>query len=247
MDRILIMDRDRAFCETIADCLKPEGFEVISIHDGIDGLQQVLEPGAGYDLILLDTLLSGMNRFDVLQSIRSKLDTPVILLAAPSQSTLHVIGLELGADDFLVKPGNPRELVARIRAVLRRTKSSVRNQVMPAPGRIVLGDIDVDPGTRVVCRNGERLRLTSTEFNFLEILIKAAGHIVSREQLARSVLGRDLGALDRSVDMHVCRLRKKLGHEYNGIERIKTVRGVGFIYTMPNRLNAAQPIKNFSR
>jgi DNA-binding response OmpR family regulator len=233
MNRILIIDHDPAFSEAITDCLKDEGFAVISMQDGVDGLQQVLGSEAGYDMILLDTLLPDMNGFEVLEQIRSRLDTPVILLADPSQKTLEAIGLELGADDFLLKPCNPRELLARIRAILRRTKIYIRNQAMPALRRIVVGDIELDAATRVVRRDGERLRLTSTEFDFLEMLMRSAGHIVSREHLALSILGHELGAYDRSVDMHVCRLRKKLGHQYNGIERIKTIRGAGFIYTMP--------------
>ena len=196
MNRILIIDHDPAFSETITDLLKHEGFAVISMQDGIEGLQQVLGSEAGYDLILLDTLLPGMNGFEVLEHIRSKSDTPVILLADPSQRTLQSTGLELGADDFLIKPCNPRELLARIRAILRRTKIYIRNEVMPAAGKIVLGDIELDAGTRVVRRNGEKLQLTSTEFNFLQIMIRSAGHIVSREHLALSVLGHELSAGD---------------------------------------------------
>jgi two-component system response regulator CpxR len=232
MTRILVIDQDLAFCETITNCLKPEKFEVTSLHDGKAGLQQALAPEAGYDVILLNTVLPDMNGFEILQRIRSTLVTPVIMLTGPSQIMLHILGLEAGADDFLVKPCNPRELLARIRVILRRMKNSFKDEVRQAPGRVVLGDIELDAGTRVVRRNGEEVQLTSTEFNFLEILIRAAGHIVSREQLALSVLGRELGAYDRSLDMHVSRLRKKLGHRYNGVERIKTIRSVGFIYTI---------------
>jgi two-component system response regulator CpxR len=234
MSRILIIDQDPAFCEAIANYLKPEGFEVTSMHDDGDALRQAFAPEAGYDLILLDAGLPGTNGLEVLERIRSRLDTPVILLADHSKRMLHVVGLELGADDFLVKPCNQRELLAKIRAILRRTKDYLKEEVRQAPARIVLGDIELDAGTRVVRRNGEKVQLTAAEFNLLEILIRAAGHVVSREQLAQNVLGRELGAYDRSVDMHVSRLRRKLGHEYNGTERIITIRGAGFVYTIPN-------------
>jgi two-component system response regulator CpxR len=233
MNRIFIIDDDPAFCEMIADYLQHEGFEVTSTHDGTEGLQRLFAAKGSYDLVLLNVVLPVMNGLEVLQRIRSRLDTPVIMLTGPSQTMLHVVGLETGADDFLVKPCSLRELLAKIRAVLRRTKDFLIDGVRPEPVRIVLGDIELDAGSRVVLRNGEKLQLTSAEFNFLEILLKAAGRVVSRELLAKSVLGRDLGAYDRSVDMHVSRLRKKLGHQYRGIERIITIRGVGFIYTIP--------------
>ena len=232
MDRILIIDDDQEFCAIIADYLLHEGFEVTSTRDGTDGLQRLFASKGSYDLVLLDLILPGMNGFEVLQRIRSGLDTPVVVLTGPGKRMLNVVGLEVGADDFLVKPCSPRELLAKIRAILRRTKNLVKDGVGAEPARIVLGDIELDAGSRVVLRNGEKLRLTSAEFNFLEIFLKAAGRVVSRELLAKNVLGRDLDAYDRSVDMHVSRLRKKLGHQYNGIDRIITIRGVGFIYTI---------------
>ena len=234
MNRILMIDDDPGFCETTVDYLQHEGFEVTSTLDGAEGLQRLFALKGSYDLVLLNIMLPGMNGLEVLERIRSRLETPVVMLTGPAQRMLHVVGLEIGADDSLIKPCNPRELVARVRAILRRTKNYLKNEVSPVPARIVQGDIELDSGTRVVLRDGEKLRLTSAEFNFLEILLKAAGHVVSRELLAKRVLGRELGAYDRSVDMHVSRLRKKLGHQYNGIERIITIRGVGFIYTIPS-------------
>jgi two-component system response regulator CpxR len=232
MQRVLIIDHDPASCETLAECLKPEGFEVVSMHDGKDGLKFTFAPETTIDMILLETLLPGMNGLEVLRWIRSRLDTPVILLANANQKMHQVVGLELGADDFLVKPCNPDELCARIRAILRRTKNHQSDR--PVSETIVVGDIELDTGSRVVRRSGENLQLTSAEFNFLEMLMREAGHVVSREQLSQTVLGRELGAYDRSVDMHVSRLRRKLGHQYNGIERIVTIRGVGFVYAIPN-------------
>ncbi len=191
----------------IADYCEAEGFEVALAYVGNEGVQQAIE--GGYDLVLLAVVLPGTNGLDVLQGIRSKLDTPVILLANPAQRKLHAAGLELGADDFVEKSVEPRVLLARIRALIRRTKSHHRDDLRPTPGRMILGDIELDAGGRTVRRNEERLRLTSVEFDLMEILIRAAGHVVSREHLSQSVLGHEIGAYDRSLDMHVSRLRKK--------------------------------------
>ncbi len=235
MGRLLMIDDDTEFCEILADYFETEGFAVISTYNGMDGFKQVFTAAKDeYDLILLDIELPGMNGFEVLKLIRSRQNTPVIILTGRTQRTDLIIGLDLGADDYLAKPCNPRELLARVRAILRRVKNGMKDGAGPAPGRIAVGDIELDGRARVVRRNGVELQLTSIEFNFLEILLRAAGNIISREQLARSALGRDLGIYDRSVDMHVSRLRKKLGHKYNGIDRIKTIRAVGFIYTIPD-------------
>ncbi len=235
MSRLLVIDDDLEFCELLSDFLKNEGFEVEVIHDGREGLQEASRAEGEYDLILLDIMLPGMNGFEILRHIRSRLNTPVLMLTARNQEVDRIVGLEIGADDFLVKPFNPRELVARVRAILRRTKpqSDGRFEDMRMPGKIVLGDIELDMGTRVVYRGGRRIELTAVEFNFLEMLLKAAGYIVTREQLSKGILGRSLTAYDRSLDVHVSNLRKKLGHQINGIDRIKTVRGIGYIYAVP--------------
>ena len=160
MNRILIIDSDPAFCEMIADYCEAEGFEVALAYVGNEGVQQAIE--GGYDLVLLAVVLPGTNGLDVLQGIRSKLDTPVILLANPAQRKLHAAGLELGADDFVEKSVEPRVLLARIRALIRRTKSHHRDDLRPTPGRMVLGDIELDAGARAVRRNGERLTTDSS-------------------------------------------------------------------------------------
>jgi len=235
MRRILVIDDDTGFCEMLADYLEPEGFEVTSIYNGMDASKQVLAAAIDeYDLIILDITLPGMSGFEVLQRIRSRQETPVIMLSGGAQGIERIVGLEVGADDFLEKPCNPRELLARVRAILRRAKNNLKGEGRPMPERIALGDIELDGGARVVRRDGAELQLTGIEFNFLAILLRAAGHVVTRDQLAQSVLGHDLSAYDRSVDMHVSRLRKKLGHKHKGIDRIKTIRGVGFVYTVPN-------------
>ncbi len=233
MYRILLIDADREFCDTIADYLRPEGFEISLVHDGRQALAHVLaSPLEEYDLILLDRALPATDGFEVLRAIRSWRNTPLIMLDGCTQRIHCIAGLESGADDYLVKPVDPLELLARIRAVLRRAGRPLAGAAR-APGRIVLGDIELDAGSRIVRRSGEELQLTSAEFSFLEVLLREAGHVVSRDRLVKNALGRDLGALDRSVDMHVSRLRKKLGREHYGIERIKTIRGTGFLYTVP--------------
>jgi len=240
MSHILVIDDDIELCELLGDYLKPEGFEVTSVYDGEQGLRLAISEAGKYDLIVLDVMLPGMSGFEVLQHLRSQSDTPVLMLTARDEEVLRIMGLEMGADDYLPKPFNPRELIARARAILRRTKDRHdKNSTLSSPEKISVGDIELDTGTRVVNRSGERIELTSVEFGLLEMLLRAAGHVVTREQLTESVLGRPLTPYDRSVDVHLSSLRKKLGHKFGEIERIKTVRGAGYIY-----VNLAQPDRN---
>jgi len=155
------------------------------------------------------------------------------MLTARGDDVDRIVGLEIGADDYLPKPFNPRELVARIRAILRRTGSEASSSVAPAKPLIV-GDIELDPGTRVVRRASKSVALTAVEFDLLEKLLRGAGRILTREDLSKEVLGRSTSPFDRSIDMHISNLRKKLGHRVHGVERIKTVRGVGYIYAQLN-------------
>ncbi len=234
MSHVLVIDDDTELCELLAEYLKPEGFEITAVHDGERGLQMAVSGAGQYDLIVLDIMLPGMNGFEVLQRLRSQADTPVLMLTARDEEVDRIVGLEMGADDYLPKPFNPRELIARARAILRRTKDRPDRSATP-PAKITVGDIELDTGTRVVQRDGEPVELTSVEFSLLEMLLRAAGHVVTREQLAESVLGRALTAYDRSVDVHLSSLRKKLGHKVGEIERIKTVRGSGYIYVNPTQ------------
>jgi DNA-binding response OmpR family regulator len=236
MNRILVIDDDTELCELLTEYLKPEGFEITSVYDGEQGLQLAVSGADRYELIVLDIMLPSMNGFEVLQRLRSQFDTPVLMLTARDEEVDRIIGLEMGADDYLSKPFNPRELLARARAILRRTKDRNDKSAAPfSPIGITVGDIELDTGTCAVLRDGERLDLTFVEFSFLEILLRAAGHVVTREQLAEGVLGRSLSAYDRSVDVHLSSIRKKLGHKFGEIERIKTVRGVGYIYVNPSQ------------
>ncbi|HZS09493.1 MAG TPA: response regulator transcription factor [Blastocatellia bacterium] len=228
-ERVLIIDDDVELCELVAEFLSSEGFTVESIHDGEAGARQAV--AGAYALVVLDVMLPGLNGFEVLRRIRQAGRVPVLMLTARGDDVDRIVGLELGADDYLPKPFNPRELVARIRAILRRTQAAPGETTAP-PEKFTVGDVELDKGTRTVRRSGELIELTSVEFELLAVLLRNAGRVVIREELVRSVLGRELSPFDRSIDMHVSNLRKKLGHEVNGIERIRTVRGVGYIYVV---------------
>jgi two-component system response regulator CpxR len=173
-------------------------------------------------------MLPGINGFDVLRRIRVKSRIPVLMLTARGDDVDRIVGLEIGADDYLSKPFNPRELVARIRAILRRSQPV--DTLSGARENVAIGDIEMDIATRTVRRSGELVELTVVEYDLLEKLLRSAGQIATREDLVKEVLGRELSPFDRSIDMHVSNLRKKLGHHLNGLERIKTIRGVGYIY-----------------
>lgn len=229
MNRILIIDDDEELCELVSEFLTVEGFSVAAVHDGADGLQRAVSDE--FDLVTLDVMLPGMNGFDVLRELRRKSRIPVLMLTARGDDAERIVGLESGADDYLAKPFNPRELVARIRAVLRRTQDE--DESTPHE-KINVDDIEISVSARSARRAGEDLNLTSVEFDLLVALLKDAGKIVKKEDLSRKVLERDLSPFDRSLDMHISNLRKKLGRRDGDAdeERIKTIRSVGYIYTV---------------
>jgi two-component system, OmpR family, response regulator CpxR len=232
MDRVLIIDDDFELCSLVSEYLAPEGFRVESVHDGETGLQRALN--GNYLLVVLDVMLPGMSGFDVLRRIRATSRIPVLLLTARGEDVDRIVGLEIGADDYLPKPFNPRELVARIRAVLRRTSADPKGVGAPRPPEILrIGDIELDPATRTVRHGGQPVDLTSVEFNLLEVLLREAGRVVTREELVSAVLSRKFSPFDRSIDMHVSKVRKKLGDMNGDAEHIKTVRGVGYIFARP--------------
>ncbi|MGC2196675.1 MAG: response regulator transcription factor [Terriglobales bacterium] len=232
MDRVLIIDDDFELCSLVSEYLAPEGFRVESVHDGETGLQRALN--GNYLLVVLDVMLPGMSGFDVLRRIRATSRIPVLLLTARGEDVDRIVGLEIGADDYLPKPFNPRELVARIRAVLRRSSADPKGVGAPRPPEILrIGDIELDPATRTVKHGGQPVDLTSVEFNLLEVLLREAGRVVTREELVSAVLSRKFSPFDRSIDMHVSKVRKKLGDMNGDAEHIKTVRGVGYIFARP--------------
>jgi len=230
---ILVIDDDVELCKLVARFLAAEGFRVETVRTSVQGVERALS--GDHQLIVLDVMLPGMDGFEVLRRIRAESRTPVLMLTARGDDLDRILGLEIGADDYLPKPFNPRELAARIRAILRRAKASASIQNDPTP--IVVGDLELSVGARVVRRGREALNLTTVEFDLLEKFVKSAGRVVSREELVREVLGREFSPFDRSIDTHVCNLRKKVGPYSDGTERIKGVRGVGYLFALPVQTN----------
>jgi DNA-binding response OmpR family regulator len=216
--RILVVDDDVELCELVAEYLTPEGFEVEAVYDGIRGIESALS--GEYSLAILDVMLPGMQGFEVLRQI---------LLTARGEDVDRIVGLEIGADDYLPKPFNPRELAARIQAVLRR---STQNSTT-AGERIILGDVELEESARIARCGNRELELTSLEFDILAIFLKRPGQVVTREELVKTLLGRELAPLDRSIDVHISNLRKKLGPYADGANRIRNIRRVGYIYAIP--------------
>lgn len=225
--RILLVDDDVELASLISDYLGSEGFDIELAHDGEAGLARARS--GEHTMIVLDVMLPKKNGFDVLRSLRETSRVPVLMLTARGDDVDRIVGLEMGADDYLGKPFNPRELAARLRAIQRRVGGSA--QAGPQREVIEVGDVLLDVGARAVRRAGQEIVLTTAEFSLLELLLRSAGRVVSRDAIAETVLGRRLSAFDRSVDVHVSNLRKKL--DPSGGDRIKTVRGTGYVYATP--------------
>ena len=225
---ILLVDDDPELCELLAEFLGNDGFQVSTSHSGPSALEQLNTPSEGstpINAVVLDIMMPKMNGLEVLQSIRSQSTTPVIMLTGRGDDIDRIVGLEMGADDYLGKPCNPRELAARIRAVLRRTQPET--PVMDTP-LIQMHGIDLDTAQRTAMVNGEDLGLTSAEFNVLSLLMQSAGNVISKEELTEKVLNRKLSAYDRSIDVHVSRVRQKLNQALDNNNLIKTIRGAGY-------------------
>ena len=227
---ILVIDDDVELCKLVSRFLGSEGFKVQAVQTSNHGVERALS--GDYDLVVLDVMLPGMDGFEVLRRIRAESRTPVLMLTARGDDLDRILGLEIGADDYLPKPFNPRELAARIRAILRRAKANSALQRDSAP--INVGDLELNVGSRFVRLGPETLNLTTVEFDLLEKLVKSAGRVVGREELVREVLGREFSPFDRSIDTHVCNLRRKVGSYSDGTERIKGVRGVGYLLATPS-------------
>jgi two-component system, OmpR family, response regulator CpxR len=224
---ILVIDDDAELCELLSELLGQEGYGVESQGDGRAGLDRA--QAQRFALIVLDIMLPSMNGFEVLTRLRQggpeqNADVPVVMLTAKGEDVDRIVGLEMGADDYLPKPFNPRELVARVRAIQRRAGGARK----PAATVLAIDDLELVPSARVARVGGAEIDLTTAEYDLLEVLVKRAGSVVARDELAKLVLGRRLAAYDRAIDMHVSNLRKKLGDGPRG-ERIKTVRNAGYI------------------
>lgn len=223
---LLIVDDDRELGQMLTEYLSGEGFQVSVLRDGAEALELLIEQPHPADLVILDVMLPSLSGFEVLRRLRRNLSVPVIMLTAHGADVDRIVGLELGADDYLAKPFNPRELVARVRAVLRRF--SPRDADAPAHP-VTIGQLRLDPTMFEVTLSGEAVRLTGTELRLLEVLMRSAGNVQSRESLTERVLGRRLTPYDRSIDTHVSNLRRKLGLGENGLPEIRSIRGAGYV------------------
>ncbi len=226
--RLLLIDDDIELCDLLVEFLGTEGFHLNAVHDGESGVDAALS--GDYALVLLDVTLPKLNGFDVLKKIRQESDIPVLMLTARGDDVDRVIGLEFGADDYLPKPYNHRELVARIKAILRRGRPSPQDT---AAKFLQLDDITLNLSNREAVIDDEPLELTATEFQVLRSLIEKAGELISRDDLTQIALNRRLTPYDRAIDMHVSNVRKKIGTRKDGQQRIKTVRGAGYFYIRP--------------
>ncbi|MEZ9589869.1 response regulator [Vibrio breoganii] len=223
MPHILLVDDDTELTALLEDILTYEGFTVSQAHNGIEGLEAVNEY---IDLILLDIMMPKMSGMEMLKQLRENWQTPVLFLTAKGEEVDRVIGLELGADDFLPKPFSDRELLARIRAILRRTQNT---PATPASNN-TFDDISLNPGAQEAYCEDVLLDLTSTEYALLEYFLRNPGQALTKENISLEVLGKRLAAFDRAVDMHVSNLRKKLPERKDGKPRIKTLRGKGYLF-----------------
>lgn len=219
---LLLADDDTELCGLLKEYFESEGFTVRLAHDGARALEETAKPGL--DLVVLDVMMPEMNGMDVLRELRKASKLPVIMLTARGDDMDRILGLELGADDYVPKPCNPRELLARIRAVMRRTQGPEDHGVFS------IDDLVLNQGSRTLTRSGVPVDLTSTEFSILLELLQMRGEVVSKRDLYISALGREPVAHDRSVDMHVSNLRRKIGPDPRGENRIETIRGIGYQY-----------------
>ena len=220
---VLLIDDDVELCGSLSRLLAMEGFAVTSVHDGASGIREALT--GAHTLVILDVMLPQGDGRTVLRRIRMNSQVPVIMLTARGDENDRISGLEAGADDYLPKPFNARELIARMRSVLRR------KDVPSQPACFTVGDLEIHPKARRVLQQEVEIQLTGAEFDILILLLRSAGKPLSRDEIAEAALGRSVGPLDRSVDNHISNLRKKLGPQVSGVERIRNIRGTGYCYT----------------
>src|SRR5271170_5205936 len=226
--RVLLVDDDRELCQMLTEYLNAEHFDVKSVHDGGEALE-ALKTG-DFEILILDVMLPSVGGFDVLRQLGASYDTPILMLTARGDDVDRIVGLELGADDYLSKPFNPRELVARIRAILRRASSRPARDV--PSDELAVGPIVLNCGMHQVRVSDQPVALTGAEFRVLELLMRSAGQVISRESMTELALGRKLAAYDRSIDTHISNLRRKLELEAGSNPEIKNVRGSGDTLTL---------------
>jgi two-component system, OmpR family, response regulator len=226
--KVLLVDDDKELCAMQAEYISAEGFDVDCVHDGEAGVVSAL--GGDYAIVVLDVMMPRLNGVEALRNIRLHSRVPVIMLTARGDDIDRVLGLELGADDYVPKPCTPRELVARIRAILRRTVVPTEAPAPLPPANVRIGALELSSPQRLASWNGTALELTSAEFGVLELLVQRAGQSVSKQDLSEHALGRALTRYDRSIDVHISNLRQKLGLLPDDRSPIQTVRGIGYQY-----------------
>jgi len=229
--RLLLVDDDLKLCQLLTDYLEPLGYEVEAVHDGRTGLARALE--APQAAVILDVMLPGMSGLDVLRELRKTSQVPVVMLTALGDEVDRITGLELGADDYLPKTFSTRELLARLRAVLRRSAAVAAQHDSARPAPIAVGPLWIDPGARTAALSEKPLVLTRVEYDLLLALAKAVGRVCTREHLLLAAADRDFEAFDRSIDVHVSALRRKLGDDSRAPRFVETVRGVGYRMRRP--------------
>lgn len=222
MSRVLLVDDDAVLTELLTEYLSAEGLDVHSVPDGEAGVQEILS--GNYDVVVLDSMMPKMSGLDVLKTVRGKSAIPIIMLTAKGDDIDRIIGLEMGADDYVPKPCTPRELLARINAILRRIQNS--SEHANVPNVVSVSNVTLYPAKRQATIGESPLELTSTEFNLLEVLMRHAGQVVSKETLSIEALDRKLAKFDRSIDVHISSIRHKLGDA----SLIQTVRGLGYLF-----------------
>ncbi len=230
--KILMVDDDKKLCRLVADYLEPMGYAVETAHNGSQGLEMILK--GNYHAVILDVMMPQMDGFEVLKRLRRESNVPVLMLTARGEETDRIVGLEMGADDYLPKTFSSRELLARLRAVTRRY-SRLQHQAGSADktGRLVFGELQIDQSARTARLGAETLSLTPIEYDLLTRLAKSSGRVLSRDQLLDAVAGRSYDVFDRSVDVHISSLRRKLGEDSRNPRFIQTVRTAGYLFKGP--------------
>ena len=223
---ILIIDDDVKLCRLVGEYLAPFGFTVNAVHTGPEGLAALGKQN--YDAVILDVMLPGIDGFEVLRQIRAVSEVPVLMLTALGDEADRIVGLEIGAEDYLPKTFSTRELLARLRAVTRRTKAVVQRS--ENGDEVSVGDISLNPATRSATCDGKPLDLTALEFDLLHCLVRSAGRVLNRDQILDETAGREYDVFDRSIDVHISSLRRKLGDDFKNPKYIRTLRSVGYMF-----------------
>jgi DNA-binding response OmpR family regulator len=229
--KLLLIDDDEKLARLLRDYLEPFGYQVDTAHDGRRGLAMALENS--YSAVILDVMLPGLNGFDVLRELRRSSEVPVLMLTALGDEPDRIAGLEIGADDYLPKTFSTRELLARLRAVIRRSMATARQVPGNGEAAVSVGGLYIDPETHTATIDGQPMTLTRIEYDMLLALARSAGRVKSREQLLLEVAERDFEAFDRSIDVHISALRKKMGDDSKSPRYIETIRGTGYRMRLP--------------